>query len=162
MKTPLYVLDLAAAHSPFGIHPASAIAAAPATTEYATCYFEGNIYNAGNIKTYADRALHAVGRLVTKYPTAACMNIPRTALIAIGTFDDEFGEVCVNQEQRLLLASWIGVSIDQLDGELETSDSSQALAARTLREMDLTPEGRQQAAWLRTNGPAPYRASSST
>jgi DMSO/TMAO reductase YedYZ molybdopterin-dependent catalytic subunit len=162
METALYVLDLTAPHSPFGIRPASAIAAVPSATEYLTCYFEGNVYNAANIKTYADRALHAVGRLHTKYPTAACMNIPRAALIPVGTFDDKFGEVRVDQDRRPLLASWIGVPIDELDGELETSDSSQALAARTLREMDRTPEGRLQSAWLRKNGPAPYRASSST
>jgi hypothetical protein len=54
-------------------------------------YFEGNLHNAENLRTYEERLACAAGRLFTRYPTVAKILLSREdverELIAVGTID---------------------------------------------------------------------------
>lgn len=50
-------------------------------------YFEGAIFGQENMRTLADRATHATGRMLERYATTAARIVPRDALLAVGTFD---------------------------------------------------------------------------
>src|SRR5262245_35255897 len=50
-------------------------------------HFEGNLYDAFNIVTYADRVIHAAGRLLMDYPTVAKAKVPPAMIVRVGTFD---------------------------------------------------------------------------
>ena len=52
-----------------------------------TVYFEGAIYDRENVRTLADRATQAAGRMVERYPTVARRIVRPDALTAVGTFD---------------------------------------------------------------------------
>jgi hypothetical protein len=157
----LWIPDSTASHIALhDIVPGSAIVSAHPVGAQVLCYLEGNLYGAENIKTYADRVLHAASRLRTGYPTSAVRSISRSAIIPVGTFDDSFGEVVIQDTRTSALASWLDVPVDALRDELSTTGSAHQLAARTLREMESTSTGKMQADWLRRHGPAPYRTQS--
>lgn len=50
-------------------------------------YYEGNLYDASNIVTWADRIDHAADRLVANYPTIAQMVTDAEDLTRVGTWD---------------------------------------------------------------------------
>ncbi len=75
-----------------GIASQSAIVGRPEPEgDHVKIYFEGALYRPENMKTLADRALHAAGRLEQDYPTVAKRFVPREALIAVGIFDPDYG-----------------------------------------------------------------------
>lgn len=155
----LWIPDPASCHAVWhDVLPGSAVVSTEPVGTQVLCYLEGNLYGAANVKTYADRVLHASSRLRTGYPTSAVRSIPRSELLPVGTFDDSFGEVVLRDGTAAQLASWIGVPEAGLAEQLLTTDSAHALAARTLREMEHTTQGRLQADWLRRHGPKPYRS----
>lgn len=157
----LWIPDSSAHHPVWhDVLPGSAVVSTEPVGTQVLCYLEGNLYDAENIKTYADRVLHAASRLRTGYPTSAVRSIPRSELVPVGTFNDSFGEVILRDDRAAELATWIGVSEKALEEQLLTTDSAHALAARTLREMERTTQGRLQAEWLRRHGPTPYRSKS--
>jgi hypothetical protein len=87
-----------------------------------TVYYEGNLYGAANVKTYADRARLAAGRLAASYPTIARAVVPRPALLQVGWFDPENGITLLNDAQgKAALASWLGVEAIE-EKELHFSD----------------------------------------
>lgn len=75
--------------SQLGIAPGSAIVCAIEQDESSdvVAYYEGNLYGAINLRKYSERALHAAGRQVHRYPTAAMAILPRSSLIHVGDLD---------------------------------------------------------------------------
>ena len=78
--------------------------------------YEGNRYNAANIKTYADRVKHAAGRQATLYPTVARAHVEATDVVKIGEFDPDTGVVTVGKNAPAdendcwnRLANWLGI-----------------------------------------------------
>lgn len=66
----------------------SAIVGQPeAGSDRVTIYFEGAISDQENVRTLADRANQAAGRMIQSYPTTAMRSVPRDILMAVGTFD---------------------------------------------------------------------------
>jgi hypothetical protein len=53
-----------------------------ADTPEVEVYFEGAIFGQENMRTLADRATHAVGRMAERYATSATRIVPRDALTA--------------------------------------------------------------------------------
>jgi hypothetical protein len=49
-------------------------------------HYEGNIYNAVNIRTFKDRCMLAAGRARDNYPTTSFMAVPTHDLIVVGTY----------------------------------------------------------------------------
>lgn len=83
--------------------------------------YEGNKFSSANIVTFADRVLHAHGRMVAAYPTVARMTVPQDAIVHVGTYDDTDGAVTpLDDSAAVLIAEWIGVKAtpEMLDAEL--------------------------------------------
>ena len=60
------------------------------------------------MRTFADRAVYACGRMVDSYPTAAAMLVPRDALVAVGTFDPSTSEIVLTGDQSAaVVAEWL-------------------------------------------------------
>jgi hypothetical protein len=102
--------------------PGSAIVGQP-FGDHVLADYEGNLYGAENIKTYADRALHAAGRHVWKghgYPTVARRFLSASDLVEIGVYDTTSWSLYVGNREAL--ASWLGISVDELGPELRRTD----------------------------------------
>jgi hypothetical protein len=85
-----------------------------ARREEVRIYYEGAIYEQCEMRTLADRAVYACGRMVDNYPTTAVMSVPREALVAVGTFDPSSNEIVLTGDQSAAaLAEWLDMS--QLD-----------------------------------------------
>lgn len=83
-------------------------------SEEVTVYFEGAIYDQHNVRTLADRAKHAAGRMIEQYPTIATRVVPREALTAVGTFDLREGRIMLTgPSSERAVAEWLGTA--QLD-----------------------------------------------
>jgi len=50
-------------------------------------YYEGNVYDAENMRRFAERVYNAADRQVARYPTSAMMAVRRDELIEVGRFD---------------------------------------------------------------------------
>jgi hypothetical protein len=98
-----------------GIARGSAIVGRPdAGREDVRIYYEGAIYGQSEVRTLADRAVYACGRLVDDYPTAAAMSLPRNTLVAVGTFDPTTSEILLTGDQSAAaVAEWLDMR--QLD-----------------------------------------------
>lgn len=68
----------------YNIAPGSGVVARSRDNGTVDIYYEGNLYNASNIKTIGDRIYHAAGRLFQGYPTTARLIITEQA------FKEEF------------------------------------------------------------------------
>jgi hypothetical protein len=80
--------------------------------EQVTVDFEGNLYEAANIKTFADRARHAAGRKTALYPTVARQVVSRSHLRQVGWFDERAGITLLDgAEAQEALASWLGMEM---------------------------------------------------
>lgn len=88
----------------------SAIVGQPrAGSDEVAIYFEGAIYDQRNVRTLADRAKHAAGRMVEEYPTTAMRVVPRDALIVVGTFDLREGRILLTgPHSERAVADWLG------------------------------------------------------
>lgn len=86
-------------------------------------YFEGAVYGQMGMRTLADRARHAWGRLVERYPTVACRLVPREALVVVGTFEPRAARIILTgPRSKAVVAAWLGVV--RLDPEeLESGDA---------------------------------------
>ena len=103
-----------------GIAPKSAIVGRPEPGgDTVEVYYEGSLHEQANIKTLADRALHAAGRMDQEYPTTAKCEVPRDALVAVGTFDPDRVRIeLTGPASEKAVAQWLGVA--ELDpAELE-------------------------------------------
>lgn len=58
----------------------------PARTDLLV-YFEGNLYDAVNLRTFEERVQCASGRLATNYPTVAMAGFPRSQFVVVGTYE---------------------------------------------------------------------------
>lgn len=77
-------------------------------------YFEGAIFDQENMRTLADRATHAAGRMLERYSTRATRIVPRDALLAVGTFDFRRGQITLTgADSERVVAAWLGTP--QLD-----------------------------------------------
>lgn len=77
-------------------------------------YFEGAIFGQENMRTLADRATHAAGRMLERYATTATRIVPRDALLAVGTFDFGKGKITLTgSDSEGAVAAWLGTP--QLD-----------------------------------------------
>ena len=84
----------ASGHPHEEIHPGSAIVGRPEPgADAVRIYYEGALYGQVNMRTLADRAVHACGRLQQDYPTVAAKVVPREALTVVGTFDPREGKI---------------------------------------------------------------------
>jgi hypothetical protein len=94
-----------------GIARGSAIVGLPEPgSEEVRVYFEGAIFGQSNMVTLADRAVHASGRLRERYPTVAVRMVPREALAAVGTFEEDSGRILLTGEQSsTAVAGWLGL-----------------------------------------------------
>lgn len=88
----------------------SAIVGRPdASSERVTIYFEGAIHGQENLRTLADRANQAAGRMIQRYPTTAMRAVPRDALMAVGTFDPQGRQITLTgPHSEGAVAEWLG------------------------------------------------------
>lgn len=84
-----------------------------------TADYEGNRFGASNIKTYADRVLHAAGRHTQKYPTVARSTLSTEDLTEVGSFDGAV--LTIKRAHYPTVAEWIGVPVEDLAEQLEVS-----------------------------------------
>lgn len=92
----------------------SAIVGEPRTGAEVEVYFEGAIFGQENMRTLADRATHAAGRMLERYSTTATRVVPRDALLAVGTFDFRSGQITLTgADSERVVAAWLGAP--QLD-----------------------------------------------
>lgn len=87
----------------------SAIVGRPdARREDVRIYYEGAVYEQSEMRTLADRAVYACGRMVDGYPTSAALSVPRESLIAVGTFDPTTSEIVLTGDQSAAaVAEWL-------------------------------------------------------
>lgn len=80
-------------HRLLTIRPKSGIVGVPARlADHTLIYYEGNIFNAANIVTWADRVEHAAGRLTWEgrgYPTIAVAMVQTEWLTPVGIWDGQ-------------------------------------------------------------------------
>lgn len=61
------------------------------------------------MRTLADRAAHAAGRMLEGYATSASRIVPRDALVAVGTFDFGEGRITLTgADSQGAVAVWLG------------------------------------------------------
>ena len=74
-------------------------------------YYEGNVFGASNILTYADRVDCAAAALAHRFPTTATAHVPASALRHVGEFVLATRNLVVHEHQAI--SALLG-----LDGEL--------------------------------------------
>lgn len=103
---------------PSGGHPAtaeiargSAVVGEPrAGAEEVEIYFEGAIFGQENMRSLAERATHAAGRMLERHATRATQIVPRDALLAVGTFDFQEGRIrLTGSDSERVVAAWLGM-----------------------------------------------------
>ena len=83
--------------------------------------YEGNVYGAQNVVTYADKVMQAWGRHSVRYPTVARLSLPPETMVRIGDFVPDVGRVYVDgPRERELLAEWL-VLPEVPESELQVS-----------------------------------------
>jgi hypothetical protein len=90
------------------IAPGSGIVRAPndnARFGASMVYYEGNIYNAANIRDFDERLRHAAGRLVENYPTVAKEAYSPGRFRKVGTYDAAVWRI-VDLDQSSALKDW--------------------------------------------------------
>lgn len=98
------------------IRPHSAVVASiDEGVDMASCFFEGNIYGAQNLRSFHDRLVVAAGRLTSDYPTTARALVSVADLIRVASYDTRFLAVRdVIDGQRL--SKWAGEPIESITG----------------------------------------------
>ena len=64
-------------------------------------YYEGNLYNAENMRYFSQRLLHAAGRLTANYPTVAQAYIPLDELYEVGVYDTDTKTALISKPESL-------------------------------------------------------------
>jgi hypothetical protein len=78
-------------------------------SEEVMVYFEGAVYDQANVRTLADRATQAAGRMIERYPTVARRVVSRDALTAVGTFDLRRRRIILTgPHSERAVAGWLG------------------------------------------------------
>jgi hypothetical protein len=106
----IYVPNTPIPHSLANIKPASALVGLPAA-DRTVVYFEGNVYAADNLRTFAQRLNCAADRLDTRYPTIARISVNNEDLIDVGTIRKDLTSLCWivdDIREPELLQQWLG------------------------------------------------------
>jgi hypothetical protein len=112
----------------------SAIVGEPRTGAEVEVYFEGAIFGQQNMRTLADRATHAAGRMLERYATSAARIVPRDALLAVGTFDFRSGRITLTgADSERIVAAWLGTP--QLDPAELAQGARQAARAANIAHL---------------------------
>jgi len=73
-------------------------------------HYEGNIFDAVNLRRYEDRLKQAAGRLVARYPTRAMLVLPASevaeTMLVVGEYDAENWEACIEPEFAPMVAAY--------------------------------------------------------
>lgn len=100
--------------------------------DYLQIYFEGNLYGAQNIVTYADRISHAHGRMIQRYPTIANALVFPDAMTKVGTYMPTTGVLLLLDDAsgwtRDLVMRWCSLTEDQIEEQLLTTNYTHTLA----------------------------------
>ena len=133
-----------------GTHPtirrgAGIISTTPPADGRIVIDYEGNLYNASNIITYADRCYHAWGRQDANYPTIARRADHADRYTAIGTLNLTEGHIDLldNPNIRTALAAWLDTDTIA-DSELHISGGRYE-ERRILKTMIASGDPTQQA-----------------
>lgn len=96
-----------------GIAPGSAIVGRPEPgAEDVQIYYEGGVHGQSEMRTLADRAVYACGRLIEDYPTVATRLVPRVALVTVGTFNPGASRIMLTGSQsEAAVAAWLGRAV---------------------------------------------------
>lgn len=87
--------------------------------------YEGNLYGAANVVTFADRVLHAAGRHQAVYPTAARSVVKKDELVAVAEWDGACVNLLADESAMAALADWLGQKIER--SELISSSARLAM-----------------------------------
>lgn len=91
-----------------GVDHASAIVGKTLDDGRIHIFYEGNRFNASNLKLYAERARSAAGRLHTRYPTIAQAIVRADQLRRVGTYDAaEWVIADLDAEHLPALQAWL-------------------------------------------------------
>lgn len=77
--------------------------------EEATIFYEGNRYQAANIKNFADRVYVAADRSLHSAATIARMAVDEKELLEIGFWDENSGRAVILPERMGDLGDWLNV-----------------------------------------------------
>lgn len=114
-------------------------------------YFEGNLLGASNMVTWADRAYHAMGRMISDYPTSAMLVAPAGEFVRIGQWDEIEGRAILDgPDAERRLAVWLGA--EALDPAELLASSPTFENRRMLRAMRANGRGEQAQIYARTIG----------
>lgn len=96
------------------------------------CHFEGNLHGAANIVCFADKLLHAAGRLAQRYGTVAQGRFRLDELVEVGFYDVERWAVTALTRPELL-AAWAGEPVQRIlglrlpEGEVDWNEAVEAM-----------------------------------
>lgn len=96
-----------------GIAQGSAIVGRPEPrADDVQIYYEGGVRGQSEMRTLADRAVYASGRLIEEYPTTATRVVPRDALTVVGTFDPSSSRIMLTgSTSEAAVAAWLGTPV---------------------------------------------------
>ena len=100
----------------------SGVVGRPYTDNEFLVYYEGNLYDASNIRTWADRVFHASDRMAVNYPTTSKTIARESELVSVGIFTGSHVELGSNKYAQQQLLDWLDLdSIQDLEPELVVS-----------------------------------------
>lgn len=99
------------------VAPASAVVGDPENVHdgRVLCHFEGNLHGAANIACFADKLVHAAGRLARSYGTIAQGRFRLDELVEVGFYDTERWAV-TSLTRPEILAAWAGEPAERILG----------------------------------------------
>jgi hypothetical protein len=106
----IYVPRTPTPHSLANIKPGSALVGLPAA-DRTVVYYEGNVYGADNLRTFAQRLNCAADRLDSRYPTIARISVNNEDLIDVGTVRKDLASLYWGVDdirEPELLQHWLG------------------------------------------------------
>lgn len=91
----------------------------PGSETYVVVDYEGNIYNAKNMRSFHEKVSHAADRHIARYPTMARMTVGRDTLITVGSayiLDEWYAGFEPNDdpEAKVALEEWLGDGFEEL------------------------------------------------
>ena len=101
--------------------PGSALARSRCLGDQALYYYEGNLYQASNLRQFSEKAYHAASRAVENYPTIAKSLFAQKDVWLIGSFDERHIPLYdIPPEALTDLSAWLGAEAQQLSAQRQT------------------------------------------